>query len=111
MAPGGKTAYCGSPKDIGEAMGTTDWAEIFSNVGADPEEANRRFLAQAKPLPPVPAGQQPADLGEPAHTSVRKQFMTIARRQVRLIVADRAYFIFLALLPFVMGSLALTVPG
>ncbi|OBA78505.1 ABC transporter ATP-binding protein [Mycobacterium sp. 1164966.3] len=111
MAPGGKTAYCGSPKDIGEAMGTTDWAEIFSSVGADPEEANRRFLAQAKPLPPVPAGAKPADLGEPAHTSVRKQFSTIARRQVRLIVADRAYFIFLALLPLVMGLLSLTVPG
>jgi ABC transport system ATP-binding/permease protein len=111
MAPGGKTAYCGPPREIGEAMGTTDWAEIFSSVGADPEAANRRFLAQASPPLTVPEGAKPADLGEPAHTSVRKQFFTVARRQVRLIVADRAYFIFLALLPVVMGLLSLTVPG
>ena len=44
VAPGGKTAYCGPPDQIGEAMGTTNWAKIFSQVGADPEEANRRFL-------------------------------------------------------------------
>jgi hypothetical protein len=40
-----------------------------------------------------------------------KQFWTIARRQIRLIVSDRGYFIFLALLPFIMGSLSLSVPG
>ena len=32
-------------------MGTTNWAQIFRMVGADPDEANRRFLAQAKPTP------------------------------------------------------------
>ena len=46
VAPGGKTAYCGPPDQIGDAMGTTNWAKIFTKVGADPEEANRRFLAQ-----------------------------------------------------------------
>ena len=46
VAPGGKTAYCGPPDQIGEVMGTTNWAKIFTKVGADPEEANRRFLAQ-----------------------------------------------------------------
>ena len=110
MAPGGKTAYCGPPDDIEATMGTTNWAKIFGMVGADPDEANRRFLAQAKPPPPAEA-QAPADLGAPARSSTWRQFSTIARRQVRLIVADRAYFIFLALLPFVMGALALTVPG
>ncbi len=39
------------------------------------------------------------------------QFSTIARRQIRLIVSDRAYFAFLALLPFIPGALSLTVPG
>jgi ABC transport system ATP-binding/permease protein len=111
MAPGGKTAFCGPPDQVGSAMGTTNWAQIFAKVGADPDEANRRFLAQARPPLPVPEAEKPADLGAPAHTSVLRQFTTIARRQVRLIVADRAYFIFLALLPLVMGLLALTVPG
>ena len=110
MAPGGKTAFLGAPDQIGDAMGTTNWAQIFAKVGADPDEANRRFLAQNKPPPPAQA-EAPADLGAPARTSMRHQFSTIARRQVRLVVSDRAYFVFLALLPFVMGALSLTVPG
>jgi len=113
MAPGGKTAYLGPPGQIGDAMGTTNWAQIFAKVGADPEEANRRFLAQNKPAPPPPkdASSPVADLGAPAHTSVRRQFSTITRRQVRLVVSDRAYFAFLAVLPFILGALSLTVPG
>ena len=110
MAPGGKTAFLGPPDQIGTAMGTTNWAQIFAKVGADPDEANRRFLAQNKPPPPAET-EAPADLGVPPRTSTRHQFSTVARRQVRLVVSDRAYFVFLALLPFVMGALSLTVPG
>ena len=116
VAPGGKTAYCGPPDQIGEAMGTTNWAKIFTQVGADPEEAKRRFLAQLearkRPQKLLPErADEAGDLGEPVHTSVRRQISTIARRQIRLVVADRAYFIFLALLPFILGALSLTVPG
>ncbi len=110
VAPGGKTAYCGPPGGIGEVMGTTNWAKIFGQVGADPDEANRRFREREQQQPP-PQTDKPVDLGEPVHTSVRRQISTIARRQVRLVVADRAYFIFLALLPFILGALSLTVPG
>ncbi len=110
MAPGGKTAFLGPPGQIGPAMGTTNWAHIFAKVGADPDEANRRFLAQNRPPPPRRT-QAPAELGAPPRTSKRHQFSTIARRQVRLVVSDRAYFVFLAVLPFVMGALSLTVPG
>ncbi|MGA9492755.1 MAG: ATP-binding cassette domain-containing protein, partial [Mycobacterium sp.] len=110
VAPGGKTAYCGPPDGIGDVMGTTNWAKIFSQVGADPEEANRRFREREQQQPPAQTGK-PADLGEPVHTSVRRQISTIARRQVRLVIADRAYFAFLALLPFILGALSLTVPG
>jgi ABC transport system ATP-binding/permease protein len=110
VAPGGKTAYCGPPDQIGDAMGTTNWAKIFSQVGADPEAANRRFLERNQGPPPAPT-DQPTELGKPVHTSLRRQISTIARRQVRLVVADRAYFVFLALLPFILGALSLTVPG
>jgi len=117
VAPGGKTAYCGPPGQIGDAMGTTNWAKIFTQVGADPEEANRRFLSQREAENQLSArraaakADEPADLGAPVHTSVRRQISTIARRQIRLVIADRAYFIFLALLPFILGALSLTVPG
>jgi ABC-type multidrug transport system ATPase subunit len=110
MAPGGQTAYLGPPDQVGAAMGTTNWAHIFAKVGADPDEANRRFLARRQSVIPA-AAQTPSDLGAPAHTSAVRQFSTIARRQVRLVIADRAYFVFLAVLPFILGALSLTVPG
>jgi ABC transport system ATP-binding/permease protein len=111
LAPGGKTAFCGRPGEIGPAMGTTNWADIFSAVGADPDTANRRFLALTGPPPPPPETEKPSDLGKPVHTSLRRQFSTVARRQIRLIISDRGYFAFLALLPFILGVLSLAVPG
>ena len=111
LAPGGKTAFCGPPSGMGRAMGTTNWADIFTKVGADPDAANRRFLKQANPPPAPPETEKPSDLGKPVHTSLRRQFSTIGRRQVRLIMSDRGYFVFLALLPFIVGVLSLAVPG
>ena len=111
LAPGGKTAFCGPPNQIGPSMGTTNWADIFSSVAGDPEGAKQRYIAQHGPPPPQPPAQQPADLGEPTKTSLRRQFSTISRRQVRLVVSDRGYFAFLMLLPFIMGVLSLSVPG
>ena len=111
LAPGGKTAFCGPPSGMGRAMGTTNWADIFTKVGADPDAANRRFLKQANPPPAPSETEQPSDLGEPVHTSLRRQFSTIGRRQVRLVMSDRGYFVFLALLPFIVGVLSLAVPG
>jgi ABC transport system ATP-binding/permease protein len=111
LAPGGKTAFSGPPSQIGAAMGTTNWADIFSSVAGDPDAAKARYLAQTGPPPPPPPAEQPAEIGDPSHTSLVRQFSTIARRQIRLIVSDRGYFAFLALLPFIMGSLSMSVPG
>ncbi|WP_263990472.1 ATP-binding cassette domain-containing protein, partial [Mycobacterium conspicuum] len=111
VAPGGKTAFLGPPNQIGAAMGTTNWADIFANVGADPDEANRRFLAENKPPVSAPSQSSPGDLGEPVHTDVLRQFSTVARRQIRLVISDRGYTVFLALLPFLIGILTLTVRG
>jgi ABC transport system ATP-binding/permease protein len=111
LAPGGKTAFCGPPSRIGPAMGTTNWADIFTKVGADPDAANRRFLQQTTPSPALPDTDKPTNLGKPVHTSLRRQFSTIGRRQLRLIVSDRTYFVFLALLPLILGALSLAVSG
>jgi ABC-type multidrug transport system ATPase subunit len=112
LAPGGKTAFCGPPGEIGRSMGTTNWADIFSSVASDPEGANQRFLSLNGPPPDQPATEdEPSNLGEPSKTSLGRQFSTIARRQMRLIVSDRGYFVFLAMLPFIMGVLSLSVPG
>jgi ABC transport system ATP-binding/permease protein len=112
IAPGGKTAFNGPPGQVGSALGTTNWADIFANVGADPDEANRRFMERdGRRQSEAPAPESPADLGEPVHTDILRQFSTIARRQVRLVVSDRGYSVFLAILPFLIGALSLTVKG
>ncbi len=112
VAPGGKTAFLGPPSQIGGAMGTTNWADIFAKVGADPDEANRRFLAENRqPEMQAPSEAIPGDLGEPVHTDVLRQFSTVSRRQIRLVISDRGYTVFLALLPFLIGILTLTVRG
>jgi len=111
VAPGGKTAFSGPPDQIEPAMGTKNWADIFANVGADPDEANRRFLERNQPDRQAPAPESPADLGEPPRIDVLRQLSTIARRQVRLVVSDRGYTVFLAVLPFLIGALSLTVKG
>ncbi|MBI3224779.1 MAG: ATP-binding cassette domain-containing protein [Mycolicibacterium cosmeticum] len=111
LAPGGKMAFAGPPSQIGAQLGTTNWADIFSNVAGNPEEAQRAYLARSAPTPPAPPSETPGDLGKPAKTSLLRQFSTIARRQMRLIISDRGYFAFLAMLPFIMGVLSLSVPG
>jgi ABC transport system ATP-binding/permease protein len=112
IAPGGKTAFNGPPSQVGAALGTTNWADIFANVGADPDEANRRFIERdGRRQSAAPARESPRDLGEPVHTDMVRQFSTIARRQVRLVVSDRGYSVFLAVLPFLTGAVALTVKG
>jgi ABC transport system ATP-binding/permease protein len=111
LAPGGKMAFSGAPAEVGPAMGTTNWADIFSDVAAHPDDVHQRYLARVGGTPPPPDVEAPADLGKPVQTSFRRQFSTIARRQLRLILSDRGYLVFLALLPFILGALSLAVPG
>jgi ABC-type multidrug transport system ATPase subunit len=111
LAPGGKTAFYGPPDQIGPAMGTTNWADIFSSLASDPDAAQAMHLARTSPTPPPPPAEKPVELEDLPQTSLLRQFSTFARRQIRLIVSDRGYFIFLMLLPFIMGSLSLAVPG
>ena len=111
LAPGGKTAFLGAPNEIGSAMGTTNWADIFSTVASDPDGVHRRYLDRHGSDGPPPPAVAPKDLGSPTRTSLWGQFSTCVRRQVRLLLADRGYFIFLAVLPFIMGLLSITVPG
>jgi ABC transport system ATP-binding/permease protein len=114
LAPGGKAAFCGPPSEVGPAMGTTDWADIYTEIRADPDAAQRRYVERVEPLvEPIPkaVAEEPVALGKPVQTGLWRQFSTIARRQVRLVAADRGYFLFLALLPLVVGLLPLTVAG
>jgi ABC transport system ATP-binding/permease protein len=113
LAPGGKTAYCGPAREIDGVMGTTDWADLFTRVAADPDTAHRAFLAGCRPhARPAPLSRpRPASSLRPAPCRLLRQVSTVARRQLRLIAADRGYFVFLTVLPFFLGILSLLVPG
>ena len=111
LAPGGKTAYCGDPKTKKSELGTDDWAEIFENVTVGPDQAWDNYRRR-HPHQPAPAALTPAGppLTVPQASGVR-QMNTVARRQWRLIISDRGYLAFLALLPVVLGLLTLVIPG
>jgi ABC-type multidrug transport system ATPase subunit len=113
LAPGGKTAYCGPAGEIGAAMGSANWADLFARVAADPDAAHRQFVIRcgAGAHPTAVSRPRPASSLRPAPCRVLRQVGTVGRRQVRLIAADRGYFCFLAVLPFVLGALTLLVPG
>jgi hypothetical protein len=73
---------------------------------------HRAFLARHPAAPRRPSPTAGATrLGKAPQTSRWRQVGTLARRQTRLITADRGYFAFLALLPLVLGVLSLAVPG
>ncbi|WP_067543903.1 ATP-binding cassette domain-containing protein [Nocardia crassostreae] len=110
LAPGGKTAFFGHPGTVRDFLGTSDWAEIFGRVAADPDGAFANYRSRQASAPPPPAAK-PAAKAQPPKSSAFKQFSTLSRRQVRLILADRGYLAFLLVLPFVLGGLSLVVPG
>jgi ABC-type multidrug transport system ATPase subunit len=111
LAPGGRTAYCGAAADVGAVLGSSNWADLFAGVAADPEAAHTAFLTRRGPLAGPPRLSGPGSAPRPARCRLARQVCTVARRQVRLIAADRGYFVFLAVLPFVLGALTLLVPG
>jgi ABC-type multidrug transport system ATPase subunit len=114
LAPGGKTAYCGPPSELGPVMGSTDWAEIFNRISADPDRAHQRFLEHRGPMAePVaqPAPEQSANVGNPPRTNFWHEFSAISRRQAQLLFATRRYVVFLVVLPLLVGLLPLTVGG
>jgi ABC-type multidrug transport system ATPase subunit len=111
LTPTGALACVGPPLQIESAMGTTDWSEVLAKVSADPHGAHRALLARqegsALTAPPPVAAPVPP----PAGLTVKQQIRWVARRQVRLLFANRSYLVFLALLPFILAGLALLIPG
>jgi ABC transport system ATP-binding/permease protein len=115
LAPGGRMAFCGRPNELAPAIGADDWADIFNIVCADPDGVRRRFMQNAGSQSEMTALQyvcpQPLERKAPARAGVWRQLSTLARRQVRLLVANCGYFSFLVALPFIVGLLPLTVVG
>jgi ABC transport system ATP-binding/permease protein len=114
LAPGGRTAYRGSPDGVAEAMGSEDWADIYEDIRADPDGAQRRYFERhGSTADPVARPAAPASrvTRHSRSTSFWRQVSAIAQRQAHLLVADRRYLVFLVLAPIVVGLLPLAVGG
>jgi ABC-type multidrug transport system ATPase subunit/pSer/pThr/pTyr-binding forkhead associated (FHA) protein len=114
LAPGGKTAYRGSPDGVAEAMGSADWADIYDHIRADPDGAQRRYF-ERHGVAPAPVSQSAAAASWVPRKfgliDLWRQASVIGQRQVSLLVADRRHLAFVVLAPIVVGLLALGVDG
>jgi len=127
LAPGGLPAYLGKPDGIQAAYGTKDWASVFDLVVKDPNEQWQAYLhrsgktaAQIAKIERDIPSQTRVLSGTPplqkAPTDAQRregwrQTLTLIRRQVRLVIADVGYSVFLMVLPVALAVLAMVVPG
>jgi ABC transport system ATP-binding/permease protein len=113
LTPTGIPVFAGAPSQIGTQLGSTDWTEILKRVRADPYGAHDAYLARQPDTPeaepePLEVAEHPAP---PPLPNLLRQSAIAARRQAWLMVADQRYFIFLTILPLLVGAIALLVPG
>jgi ABC-type multidrug transport system ATPase subunit len=113
LTPTGIPVFAGAPSQIGAQLGSTDWAVILKRVRADPYGAHDEYLARQHDAPA--ADPEPLESVEhaapPPLPSLLRQSIIAARRQAWLMVADQRYFIFLTILPLLIGAISLLVPG
>ncbi|MBO1765763.1 ATP-binding cassette domain-containing protein [Allobranchiibius sp. GilTou38] len=117
LAPGGRVAYFGPPDQLLPFFGARDHADVFNAVTADPGGVQHRFRTSplqdeqvAGPLR-APRGDGGPRERPPRQQSITSQLSTLARRHVRVILADRGYAAFMVLLPIVLALLTTVVPG
>ena len=111
LTAAGTIAFAGTPLQIESLMGTADWSKVLAQVSADPDGAHRAFRARQQAVGPTPPPEVAAPWPLPAQLSTNRQIRLVIGRQVRLLLADRVYFVFLAVLPFVLAALTLLIPG
>ncbi|OBH78610.1 ABC transporter, partial [Mycobacterium mantenii] len=111
LTAAGKPAYLGTPLQIEPALGTSDWSRVLTQVGADPEGAHRAYRARPQTAAPTTPPDVAAPWPPPPGLPPGRQIRLLARREVHLLLGNRIYFAFLAILPFVLAGLALLIPG
>lgn len=117
MAVGGRVAYFGAPDTMLEHFGTTSLSDAIQETKDDPEGVARRFRSSALHRHHVatPLSRATAVRVEPPEQarqqSLGHQVSSLVRRQLRVLLADRAQAAFRLVMPFVIAVLALVVPG
>jgi ABC transport system ATP-binding/permease protein len=118
LAPGGRLAYFGPPRQALTYFGCSEFADLFNLLEHDTTtDWSGRFLAS--PLHDALTGPRrlqqlapPAAPVKPARQqSAFAQFVTLSRRYLAVIAADRQYSVTLLLLPLLLSLFAHAVPG
>jgi ABC transport system ATP-binding/permease protein len=118
LAPGGRLAYFGPPQQALTYFGSSDFADLFNLLEHDTTtDWTDRFVAS--PLHDALTGPRPAQqLAPPVapakpvrQQSAFAQFVTLSRRYLAVIAADRQYSLTLLLLPLLLSLFAHAVPG
>ena len=116
LAPGGMPVYSGRPSGLLPYFGGDDWADVYSRIVDDPALARRNYVSSGGSgrllRAAVPATRKHASPVLPTGWRTRlRQARTLAARHLVLIAADRAYGLFLLLLPALLALFAIVVPG
>ncbi|MBA4860790.1 FHA domain-containing protein [Streptomyces sp. PSKA54] len=122
LAPGGKIAYYGPPRDTLRFFGFRQWPEAFeafeNDRGRDWAAEYRRSAFQltyigdstSQPRAQLAAGA-PAVGAPPKAQSWGAQLRTLVRRYSAVLSADRIFLAIMIALPFVMGAMARALGG
>jgi ABC-type multidrug transport system ATPase subunit len=122
LASGGQLAYFGPPGEALRYFGQQDFADMFllldrardidwtRKFRESPEYARYVAQAPAAPRPALAAVRQPPQ-AQPRQQPAVRQFSVLSRRYLAVIVADRAYALFLLALPLVLAVFAKIMPG
>ncbi|MFJ6571878.1 FHA domain-containing protein [Streptomyces sp. NPDC091292] len=125
LAPGGRIAYYGPPRDALPYFGFTEWPEAFE---AFEHDRTRDWAGEywASPLHEmyIVAPAAPVALPDLPHDAVTivpapppkaqswgAQLRTLVRRYAAALGADRTFLVIMVVLPFVMGAMARALAG
>jgi len=111
LTSAGTMAYAGTPLQVESAMGTADWSSVLAQVSVDPDGAHRAFRARQQPPTSTPPPEVATPWPVPAELPAQRQILLVGRRQLRLLLGEPVYFVFVAFLPFVLAGLTLLIPG
>ncbi len=109
LAPGGRLAYFGPPANVLEHFGCQDYPQVFDLLD-DPGLWQRIPVPQGR----TETGRLPAvnaPVVQPPVQSMTRQLVTLVRRNLAIVLADRLLLAMLVLMPIVLGALSRVVPG
>jgi len=119
MAPGGRIAYFGPPREALPFLGFDDWADVFQAFDNPEIDWGSRYLqspahkkyVQDELVQPV-AQTGPVNFEPPPKPqSWPEQLSTLIRRYIRSIVADPLFLGITVALPIIMGAVARVIPA